>query len=138
RRRSGSRISRLARRRSQAGAHQLHMGDRAHASDLARDVLASQSQGAYADGARAVQQAAQGSGVRPNLIGIVLPLTGDLKGFADQALNGIALTLDLQGRGKVQVEIVDTKGEPDAAAEAVEQLAQRGVIAILGPLGIAE
>ncbi|HMC32999.1 MAG TPA: penicillin-binding protein activator, partial [Myxococcales bacterium] len=117
---------------------QLHMGDRAHASDLARDVLASQSQGAYADGARAVQQAAQGSGVRPNLIGIVLPLTGDLKGFADQALNGIALTLDLQGRGKVQVEIVDTKGEPDAAAEAVEQLAQRGVIAILGPLGIAE
>ena len=117
---------------------QLHMGDRAHASDLARDVLASQSQGAYADGARAVQQAAQGSGVRPNLIGIVLPLTGDLKGFADQALNGIALTLDLQGRGKVQVEIVDTKDEPDAAAEAVEQLAQRGVIAILGPLGIAE
>src|SRR5437667_436070 len=107
---------------------QLHMGDRAHASDLARDVLASQSQGGYADGARAVQQAAQGSGVRPNLIGIVLPLTGDLKGFADQALNGIALTLDLQGRGKVQVEIVDTKGEPEAAAEAVEQLAHCGVV----------
>src|SRR5207244_5210123 len=117
---------------------QLHMGDRTHASDLARDVLASQSQGAYADGARAVQQAAQGSAVRPNLIGIILPLTGDLKGFADQALNGIALTLDLQGRGPLQVEVIDSKGEPDTAAEAVEQLAQHGAIAILGPLGIQE
>ena len=65
-------------------------------------------------------------------------LTGDLKGFADQALNGIALTLDLQGRGSLMVEVVDTKGEPDAAADAVDQLAQRGAIAILGPLGIAE
>jgi ABC-type branched-subunit amino acid transport system substrate-binding protein len=117
---------------------QLHLGDRAHATDLARDVLSAHPQGAYADGARSVQLQAQGTQVRPNLVGIVLPLTGDLKGFADQALNGIALTLDLQGRGKVQVEVVDSKGEPDAAAEAVEQLAQRGAIAILGPLGIAE
>ena len=115
---------------------QLHTGDRAHAEDLARDVLS--AGGAYADGARAVQQAAQGSPLRPNLVGIVLPLSGDLKGFADQALNGIALTLDLQGRGKVQVEVVDTRGEPDVAAEAVEQLAQKGAIAVLGPLGIAE
>src|SRR5256714_2492709 len=115
---------------------QVHTGDRSHAEDLARDVLS--AGGAYADGARAVQQAAQGSPLRPNLVGIVLPLTGDLKGFADQALNGIALTLDLQGRGKVQVEVVDTKGEPDVAADAVEQLAQKGAIAVLGPLGIAE
>jgi ABC-type branched-subunit amino acid transport system substrate-binding protein len=117
---------------------QLHLGARAHAFDLAGEVLSAQPQGAYADPARAVQLLAQGSQVRPNLVGIILPLSGDLKGFADQALNGIALTLDLQGRGKLQVEVVDTRGEPDAAAEAVEQLAQRGVIAILGPLGIAE
>ncbi len=115
---------------------QLHTGDRSHAEELARDVLS--AGGAYDDGARTVQQAAQGSPLRPNLVGIVLPLTGDLKGFADQALNGIALTLDLQGRGKVQVEVVDSRGEPDVAAEAVEQLAQKGAIAVLGPLGIAE
>src|SRR5437016_7242089 len=117
---------------------QLHTGDRSHAEDLARDVPSATGQGPYADGARAVQQAAQGAALRSNLVGIVLPLTGDLKGFADQALNGIALTLDLQGRGKVQVEVVDTKGEPDVAADAVEQLAQKGAIAVLGPLGIAE
>src|SRR4051812_5845642 len=118
---------------------QLHTGDRAHARDLANDVLSSDGQGRYADSARAVQRAIDGTvAVNPRMIGIVLPLTGDLKGFADQALNGIALTLDLQGRGPVQVEVVDTKGEPDAAADAVEQLAQKGAVAILGPLGIAE
>ncbi len=118
---------------------QLHTGDRAHAAELANEVLSSDAQGPYANGARAVLQRAQaGVQVKPNLVGIVLPLTGDLKGFADQALNGIALTLDLQGRGNVQVEVVDTRGEPDAAADAVEQLADKGAIAILGPLGIAE
>src|SRR5437660_134498 len=71
-------------------------------------------------------------------LGIVLPLSGDLKGFADQALNGIALTLDLQNRGSLLVEIKDSKGEPDAAADAVAELAQAGAIAILGPLGLAE
>jgi ABC-type branched-subunit amino acid transport system substrate-binding protein/predicted negative regulator of RcsB-dependent stress response len=118
---------------------QLHTGDRSHARELASDVLSADAQGPYAEGARAVQRAVQGGApVNPKLLGIVLPLTGDLKGFADQALNGIALTLDLQGRGALQVEVVDSKGEPDAAADAVEQLAQKGVIAILGPLGIAE
>jgi ABC-type branched-subunit amino acid transport system substrate-binding protein/predicted negative regulator of RcsB-dependent stress response len=118
---------------------QLHTGDRSHARELASDVLSADGQGPYAEGARAVQRAVQGGApVNPKLLGIVLPLTGDLKGFADQALNGIALTLDLQGRGTLQVEVVDSKGEPDAAADAVEQLAQKGVIAILGPLGISE
>src|SRR5438105_2372449 len=118
---------------------QLHTGDRTHAGETAAQLLNADAQGAWADGARAVQHTLQTTGqVKPNLIGIVLPLTGDLKGFADQALNGIALTLDLQNRGGVQIEVVDTRGEPDAAAEAVEQLAQKGAVALLGPLGIAE
>ena len=118
---------------------QLHTGDRSHARELASEVLSADAQGPYAEAAQAVQRAVQGAApVNPRLLGIVLPLTGDLKGFADQALNGIALTLDLQGRGTLQVEVVDSKGEPDAAADAVEQLAQKGAIAILGPLGIAE
>ena len=118
---------------------QLHTGDRAHAGDLAAQILSVDAQGPAADGARSLQQALQApSQVKPALVGIILPLTGDLKGFADQALNGIALVLDLQGRGPLQVQVVDTKGEPDTAADAVEQLAQAGAIAILGPLGIQE
>lgn len=118
---------------------QLHTGDRAHAGELAGEILAVDAQGTAAEGARALQQSLQSAAqVKPTLVGIILPLTGDLKGFADQALNGIALTLDLQGRGPLQVQVVDTKGEPDTAADAVEQLAQAGAIAILGPLGIQE
>jgi ABC-type branched-subunit amino acid transport system substrate-binding protein/thioredoxin-like negative regulator of GroEL len=119
---------------------QLHTGDRTHAAELAAQILSTTGgTGPYADGARAVQRSVQASAmIKPNLVGIVLPLSGDLKGFADQALNAVALTLDLQGRGKIQVEVKDTKGEPDVAADAVEELAQKGAIAILGPLGVAE
>jgi ABC-type branched-subunit amino acid transport system substrate-binding protein/thioredoxin-like negative regulator of GroEL len=119
---------------------QLHTGDRAHAAELAAQILSTTGPtGPYADGARAVQRSVQASAtIKPNLVGIVLPLSGDLKGFADQALNAIALTLDLQGRGHIQVEVKDTKGEPDVAADAVEELGQKGAIAILGPLGVAE
>src|SRR5260221_848921 len=119
---------------------QLHTGDRAHAFDLAGEIVALDAQGPFSEGARAIQRlvltaAAQ---VKPTLVGIILPLTGDLKGFADQALNGIALTLDLQGRGALQVQVVDTKGEPDTAAEAVEQLAQAGAVVILRPPRVPE
>jgi ABC-type branched-subunit amino acid transport system substrate-binding protein len=118
---------------------QFHAGDRTHAGELAGEILSVAPTGPAADGARQVQQSIQGAqGPKANLVGIILPLTGDLKGFADQALNGIALTLDLQGRGPLQAEVIDTKGEPDTAAEAVETLVQHGAIVILGPLGIQE
>ena len=119
---------------------QLHTGDRTHAGELAAELLANTS-GAELNGAREVQRSiAAASQVKPLLIGIALPLSGEpvMKGFADQVLNAVALVLDLQGRGTVQVEMKDTKGEPDAAAEAVEELAKDGAIAILGPIGLAE
>jgi ABC-type branched-subunit amino acid transport system substrate-binding protein len=121
---------------------QLHVGDRAHAVELAGQILAATSgSGSDADGARDIQRSIRSAGeVKPQLVGIALPLSGDavMKGFADQVLNAIALVIDLQGRGMIQVEVKDTKGEPDAAAEAVEELARHGAIAILGPIGLAE
>ena len=115
---------------------QLHVGDRAHAADLARDVLAADAQGPYADGARAVQQAAAGSEtLRPTLLGVMLPLTGDLKGFrrpgAERDRPDARPPGPRQGAGGGR----RFEGEPDAAAEAVEKLAQSGAIAILRPLG---
>jgi ABC-type branched-subunit amino acid transport system substrate-binding protein/predicted negative regulator of RcsB-dependent stress response len=121
---------------------QLHIGDRTHAAELAGEILGiTGAEGPYAEGARNLQHEVQASGqVKPTLIGVVLPLSGDpvLKGFADQVLNAVALTLDLQNRGSLQVEVADSKGDPEAAAQAVETLAQHGAIAILGPLGIYE
>jgi ABC-type branched-subunit amino acid transport system substrate-binding protein/predicted negative regulator of RcsB-dependent stress response len=116
---------------------QLHAGDRGHAQDLARDVLGQVSSGPVALGAQAIQLA-QPQPARPNLIGIALPLTGEYKAFSDQVLNAVALAVDLQNKGPVQVEVKDTKGDADGAALAVEELARDGAIAILGPIALAE
>ena len=118
---------------------QLHTGDRAHADELARQILSEVNTGPVAEGAQGVQLAvSSGAGVKPNLIGIVLPLSGEYKTLSDLMMNAIALAVDLQNRGTIQVSIKDTKGEPDAAAKAVEDLAREGAIAILGPIALGE
>ena len=118
---------------------QLHAGDRAHADELARQILSEVNTGPVAQGAQSIQLALSSAGnVRPNLIGIVLPLTGEYKALSDLMLNAMALAVDLQNRGGVQVSIKDSKGEPDAAAQAVEDLVREGAVAILGPIALAE
>jgi ABC-type branched-subunit amino acid transport system substrate-binding protein len=118
---------------------QLHLGDRTHAQELAGAILAAGAQGPTAEGAQAVQAAAQATAkVKPNLIGVVLPLTGDLKVFAEPILDAIALRIDLLGKGPVQLEVKDSKNDPDGAARAVEELVRDGAIAIIGPIGLSE
>ena len=118
---------------------QLHTGDRAHADELARQILAEVNTGPVAEGAQSIQLAvSSGAAVKPNLIGIVLPLSGEYKALSDLMMNAVALAVDLQNRSGVQVSIKDSKGEPDAAAQAVEDLAREGAIAILGPIALAE
>jgi ABC-type branched-subunit amino acid transport system substrate-binding protein/outer membrane protein assembly factor BamD (BamD/ComL family) len=118
---------------------QLHAGDRAHADELARQILSEVNAGPVAQAAQGIQLSLSSVGnVKPNLIGIVLPLTGEYKALSDVMLNAIALAVDLQNRSGVQVSIKDSKGEPDAAAQAVEDLVREGAIAILGPIALAE
>jgi ABC-type branched-subunit amino acid transport system substrate-binding protein len=118
---------------------QLHAGDRAHADELSRQILSEVNTGPVAQGAQAIQLSISSAGnVKPNLIGIVLPLTGEYKALSDLMLNAIALAVDLQNRGGVQVSIKDSKGEADAAAQAVDDLVRDGAIAILGPIALAE
>src|SRR5947199_2624920 len=118
---------------------QLHAGDRAHADELARQILAEVNTGPVAEGAQGIQLAISSSGnVKPTLIGIALPLTGDFKAFSEQILNALALAIDLQNRSGVQVSVKDTRGEPDGAAQAVEDLAKDGAIVILGPIRLTE
>src|SRR5205823_2233935 len=63
---------------------QLHTGDRAHADELARRILSEVNTGPIAEGAQSVQLAVSSSfGVKPNLIGIVLPLSGEYKALSD-------------------------------------------------------
>jgi len=118
---------------------QLHAGDRPHADELARQILAEVNTGPVAEGAQAVQLAvSSAANVKPTMVGIALPLTGDFKAFSDQVLNALALAIDLQNRSGIQVSVKDTRGEADGAAQAVDELAKDGAIVILGPIGLTE
>src|SRR2546430_7433719 len=118
---------------------QLHAGDRTHADELARQILSEVNTGPVAEGAQAVELAISSSAnVKPTLIGIALPLTGDFKAFSDQILNALALAIDLQNRSGVQVSLKDTRGEPDGAAQAADELTQDGGIVLLRPHGPPE
>jgi len=75
-------------------------------------------------------------------IGCILPLTGKFKMFGAQAQKGIELALasfkPVEGGKQVKFVIKDTGSRDDKAAEAVKELANEGVMAIVGPVGPAE
>ncbi len=70
-------------------------------------------------------------------IGLLLPLTGKYKVFGQRALNGIQLAIqELSDRydHEFKVIIKDTKADPIITQNAVRQLHQENVAAIVGPL----
>lgn len=75
-------------------------------------------------------------------IGCILPLSGKYKLFGAQAQRGIELALasfkPAEGNKQVKFVIKDTGSRDDKAAEAVKELAELGVMAIVGPVGPAE
>jgi branched-chain amino acid transport system substrate-binding protein len=74
--------------------------------------------------------------VRPDVIGVVLPLTGRYEPVGRALLDGIQLAM----RGaKVKLEVRDSQGEPERALQALEDLAQnQKAIAVLGGVISAE
>jgi len=87
---------------------------------------------------RPVPQTAGAEGV----LGVVLPLSGSFAGFGEESLQGILLAAgvfdelaDTRARPNVRLEIRDTAGRPERAADAVRELADDPrVSAIIGPL----
>jgi len=118
---------------------EMHIGDRLHAQALAQQLLDAQPPQGVANDAHALLQILGATGqVKPMLIGVALPLTGKLKQFAAPTMDAIALLLDPAGKGPFIVSVKDTKSDPDGAAQAVEDLAREGAIAIIGPIGLVE
>jgi len=75
--------------------------------------------------------------VEPHKIGCLLPLSGLFGIYGQEVLNGIETGLDIFGKGNSAIEVVikDTAGEPEKAAEGVEELVRDDhVIAAIGPL----
>jgi len=74
-----------------------------------------------------------------NKIGVILPLTGTYANSGQEALHGIelavALIADTYPNSRLEFIVVDSKGDPENSAEAVNSLVtDHQVIAILGPL----
>jgi branched-chain amino acid transport system substrate-binding protein len=67
---------------------------------------------------------------------VAVPLSGRFKGWGEAILQGV--NLGLPEGGGFRVVAKDTRGEPEGAAEALEQLASEGAVAVIGGVANAE
>ncbi|MGD9310060.1 MAG: ABC transporter substrate-binding protein, partial [Desulfosarcina sp.] len=78
----------------------------------------------------------------PFTVGCVLPLSGPYAIFGQRALNGIELALNRSGSASdgipFRVVVKDSRSDPGVAVEAVDELDQQKVGAILGPMVTSE
>ncbi len=116
----------------------LHLREYARAQELAREVFLRWPEGPYAQDARAiVDRVARLTFVKPNVLGVAVPLSGAYKRWGEAILQGVGLALG-EGSG-IRLAIRDTKGEPDGAALAMESLVlEEGAIAVIGGVTNAE
>jgi ABC-type branched-subunit amino acid transport system substrate-binding protein len=110
----------------------LHLRDYPRAEEAAREVFLRWPGGPYAPEARAiVDRIARLTFVRPNVLGVAVPLSGNYKRWGEAILHGIGIALG-EGSG-IRLAVRDTRGEPDGAAQAIEALAlEEGAIVVLG------
>jgi ABC-type branched-subunit amino acid transport system substrate-binding protein len=99
----------------------LHLGDYAAAEQEARALLATWPDSPWTADARAVlDRIGRLVAVKPGVIGVAVPLSGQFKRWGEVILQGITLAVP-EGSG-ITVVARDTRGEPDGAAAAIEQL----------------
>jgi branched-chain amino acid transport system substrate-binding protein len=78
------------------------------------------------------------SGDAQRVVGCILPLSGKEKTVGERALRGALLAADLAGGSlpsglPIELKVRDTGGDPVKAQAAVDELAQEGVVALVGP-----
>lgn len=76
-------------------------------------------------------------------IGCLLPLSGKERAIGERALRGALLAADLAGSSlpsglPIEIKVRDTGSDPARAQAGVEELAQEGVVALVGPTGKLE
>jgi ABC-type branched-subunit amino acid transport system substrate-binding protein len=115
----------------------LHLRDYPRAGEAAREVFLRWPHGPYADDAKQlVDRLSRLTYVRPNVLGVAVPLSGNYKRWGEAILQGVSLAV--QGSG-VKVAVRDTRGEPDGAGAALEALVlEEGAIAVVGGVTNAE
>ncbi len=75
-------------------------------------------------------------------VGALLPQSGQLAFFGDRVLKGIQLAANTyniqQPESRVEIVIKDTEGSPEKAVAALNELASKGVVAVIGPVTTRE
>lgn len=110
-----------------------HLRDWTRLQETLTLFLQQAPQSPFAADAQAMLARANQSGkVAPNVVGVILPLSGNLKLLGEAALRGIQLALKNSG---VKLVVKDSKGDVSLAVRALEELAlDDGAIAVIGPL----
>ena len=84
-----------------------------------------------------VERAGRLAFVRPDVIGVAVPLTGNYQPWGEAILKAVQLALGEPPAARLAVR--DTRGDPEAAAKALEALAlEDGAIAVVGGVTNAE
>ncbi len=116
----------------------LHERDYAGAGQEARALLETWPASSWAADARALlERLGRLTAVKPGVIGVAVPLSGQFKRWGEVILQGIALAIP-EGSG-LTVVVRDTRGEPDGAAAAIEELVlDEQAILVLGGVSSGE
>jgi ABC-type branched-subunit amino acid transport system substrate-binding protein len=111
-----------------------HRGDDADARALlARAATAADEPAMHAQLAELAAELAQPR-VDPAVVAVLLPLSGRYSAIGLE----LRVAIELAPAAGTKWTFVDTKGEPDGAAAAVDAAVTKGAIAILGPVGERE
>ncbi len=117
----------------------LHLRDYPRAQEAAREVFLRWPDGPYAAEAKSiVERISKLTFVRPNVIGVAVPLSGQgsAKRWGEAILQGVGLALE---GSTTKLAVRDTRGEPDGAASAIQALAlDEGAIVVIGGVTNAE
>lgn len=91
----------------------------------------------WAAGAQALlDRAALRARVDPHVVGVAVPLSGRFKDWGEAILQGVSMAL---ADGGYRIVVKDTRGEPEGAAQALQELALAdGAVAAIGGVTNAE
>jgi ABC-type branched-subunit amino acid transport system substrate-binding protein len=114
-----------------------HLRDRVREREVLESLLAQAPNSTYAPEARQMlARLDRRLEVKPDTIGLVLPLSGKYKAFGETVLDGIKLALS---GSNLKIVTRDTAGDAAQARSAVAELAEdEQVLAIIGPVLSAE
>ncbi len=109
-----------------------HRGDAALARSLVARATTAADGARIADAAHALATAIAEPPVSPRTIAVLLPLSGRFASIG----NELELAIKLAPASGTTWLFLDTRGDPQTAAAAVDQAIAKGAAAILGPVGV--